>query len=372
MSSFSVETLDSKGREGTLEIESISIPTPNYIPTRNEFFNLQHSEYVERKNYSDVDIGVHVQWLDAEKIHEIKSGGDAFNKYKSYVQGRLKVLDVPLKMVHFDFDKTVTDLDATTLKLLLTLQAQIGTNIIEIPNLGRKGWNYRMAVEKAAEWRSGKEIDAPLMGIACEPTDVYTLKSQLGQVDCIGVNLRRNNFPLLYAIEEELKPLDDVWVHGFGTPRSYRQVRGAGTLGVLVNSFGVDTVSSQVAHPGTSRRFAIQRENMTEREVLESAPGTKYFSAQDYSTTRYESMIAEHGSGFSLSHLCSCPVCGRNTLKSIVSKADTTYQNTISHEVLSHLKEAKAFKRKIVNNESSEYLASKAFAQALANRRNGD
>ena len=49
MAPLIVENSDVFGRQGDLEIENKKISTPNYLPTRNEFLNLQDSSFVEKK-----------------------------------------------------------------------------------------------------------------------------------------------------------------------------------------------------------------------------------------------------------------------------------------------------------------------------------
>lgn len=365
-----INNSDIFGREGQLDIENQKISTPNYIPTRSEFLNLQESPFVDKNDYSKINFGVYGYWLNDSTIKRISDKGKAYQNIKKYINERIKIVDTPIRMLHFEFNSDVSRLNAQTLKLLLDLQVEVGANIIEIPNL-QKQRNYKKSLEKAIEWKKANADNHPFMGIAYEPSDVKILKSKITQIDSIGIHIHSENLPLLYEIEETIRPLN-VWTHAFSAPRSYKKVNYKGTMGVFLNKFGIDTMSTYVATSEVARNFSYTKENRTEVEKQNDAFANKYFNPIDYSTTKYEVMNGtlnpDDAIEVKLSDYCTCPVCKKNTLQSIVSDYDTTFQNTRSHEVLANINESTIIKEKIKNQEFDKYLSSKKFAYTLTQR----
>ena len=371
MLSLSLENSDTYGREGKLEIENKKISTPMYIPTRNEFLNLKDSNYVSSKDYKNVNFGVHGHWLDQSTLKRISSKKAEYDKLNKYINGRIKIIETPLKMLHFEFKSDVLNLNNQTLKLLLDLQYSAGAQVIEIPNLPCSGLDYKKILDKSIEWKKQKAIDSPLMGIAYEPKDVKLIKSKIKNISSLGIHMHSENYPLLYEIEETIRPLD-IWIHAFSVPRSYKKSNYKGTMGMFLNKFGVDTVSTYVAPSEVARNYSYENEKKTKEEKMESAKTIKYFNPVDYSTNKYLNLC--NPSGFdenfdiNLSDFCSCPICKNNSLKSITLDYDSTLSNTRSHEVLANIKESITIQAKIKNNEFDTYLSSKKFAYRLTQR----
>lgn len=370
MSSLSIDNKDVFGREGQLEIENQKISTPNYIPTRSEFLNLQESPFVDKKDYRKINFGIYGYWLNDSIIKRIGDKGKAYQNIKSYINERIKIIETPIKMLHFEFNSDVSRLNAQTLKLLFDLQEAVGANVIEIPNLPKQS-NYKKSLEKAIEWKKSNGNVHSLMGIAYESKDVKIIKSKLGEIDSIGIHIHSENIPLLYEIEETIRPLD-VWTHAFSAPRSYKKVNYRGTMGVFLNKFGIDTMSTYVATSEVARNFSYAQENKPNNEKQEDAKQSKYFNPVDYSTIKYEVMSKvlnpDDTAEIKLSKFCTCPVCTNNTLQSIVSDFNNTHINTRSHEILANINESLAIKERIKNNEFDSYLSSKKFAYELTQR----
>jgi len=368
MSEFRIENNDGLCREGVLAFDNIEIPTPLYAPTRSEWDNLNDSPYTERDDYRGVKMGILGYWFNQYNIQRISSDSEVYSNLKNYLKRRISGLDTPVKLLHFDFYSEVNSLDITTLKLLLRLQNDIGADSIEIPNSSNFRWDYSLAIDKANDWKNNENIEKPIMGIASEPRDIIILKSKIHQIDSIGVSLRKENFPLLYQLEESIKPFDDTWVHGFSTQRSYRKIAWMGTLGMFLNIYGIDTVNSLIQHSAGIKNFILAQQEKTEDELLESSYNLKYFKPADYSTFKYETLEAQNGIDYKLSNCCNCPVCQNNTLESLVSDFELSSINTRAHEVISHLKESELLREKIRSNESNQYLTSKEFARRLSER----
>ncbi len=371
MSSLYIENKNTWGREGRLEIENQKISTPNYVPTRSEFLNLQESPFVDKRDYRKINFGIYGYWLNDSTIKRISDKGKAYQNIKNYINQRIQIIETPIKMLHFEFNPDVSHLDAVTLKLLLDLQVSAGANVIEIPHVPKQGNNYKKILEKAVEWKKESLNENQLMAIAYERDDIKIIKTKLNEINSIGIHIHSENFPLLYEIEEKIRPLD-IWTHAFSTPRSYRKVNYKGTMGAFLNKFGIDTFSTYVATSEVARNYAYAQENKTDIQKQEDARTSKYFNPIDYSTTKYETMdkilnpdnIAE----IELSKFCSCPVCRKNSLLSIVSNFGSTHINTRSHEVLANANESAMIKEKIRSNEFDDYLKSKKFAYMLTGR----
>ncbi len=370
MAPLIVENSDVFGRQGDLEIENKKISTPNYLPTRNEFLNLQDSSFVEKKDYKDVNFGVYGHWLSNDTIKRISDKGKAYKSVKNYIIERIQLIDTPVKMLHFEFKSDVSRLNAQTMKLLLDLQVSAGANVIEIPNIKEQS-NYKKSIEKALEWKKANLNSQPLMGIAYTSQDVKIIKSKLNAIDAIGVHVHSEDYTTLYEIEETIRPLN-VWTHAFSAPRLYKSANYKGTMGVFLSKFGIDTYSSYVAPSEVARNFSYSNENKTDEEKLDDAKYGKYFNPVDYSTTKYDVMNKtlnpNNTEDVKLSKFCSCPICSHNSIQSIVSNFNTTFANTRSHEVLANINESSIIKKKIKNNEFDKYLSSKKFAFELTRR----
>ncbi len=370
MTPLTVENSDIFGREGNLEIENKKVPTPNYLPTRNEFLNLQDSPFVDKKDYKNVNFGVYGYWFSKDTLKNMSNSGKTYNNIKNYVIGRIQLIDTPVKMLHFEFNPDVARLNTQTLKLLLDLQVSAGANVIEIPHIKAQS-NYKKLIETTFEWKKSNLGSYPLMGIAYTSQDVKIIKSKLTGIDAVGVHVHSEDYTTLYEIETTIRPLN-IWTHAFSAPRSYKSSDYKGTMGIFLNKFGIDTYSSYVAPSEVARNFSYAAENKNDEEKLNDAKHGKYFNPTDYSTTKYsvmdQALNPNNNEEIKLSKFCSCPVCSHNSIQSIVSNFNTAFANTRSHEVLANIDESSIVKKKIKSNEFDKYLSSKKFAFELTKR----
>lgn len=364
---FTIQTTDDSGRTGLLETNGTKIWTPEYVPNKAEFDCLENSRFVKDQDYKDINIGECVYWIDSDTLHKLKTNRETYKYLRRYLTSRIKSMDVPVNLLHFEFYNEVKSLDSQELKLLLNLQYDIGVSVIEIPNMFRYTWNYSDVIDKALTWKGNKGIETPLMGVACETMDIYELKNKLSSLIGVGIHLRRESFPMLYTVEEELK-LEQTWIHGFSVPREYNRVRKLGTLGVLINTFGVDTISSVVRNPKGIRNFILSMEEKSPTEKEDTTRNMKYFNPKDYSTHTYEAIENSYGNKHKLSNFCNCPVCRNNTIGDILSNHNDASASTRSHEVLSHKTESTTIKRKIRNNELGDYIKTKRYAKQLVKK----
>jgi hypothetical protein len=363
MSSFSVDVNEANGRQGILEIEEKEIVTPSYIPTKTEFNYLQKSPHVEKRDYNKIKAGELVVWLDNEQMFRLINEDDYYNETKYRMRAALKEMDTPVKLLHYNFYTDVNALDAISLNLLLELQEDVGVDVIEIPNL-YLDWNYSRAIEKAVAWKKEKKIEKSLLGVACKINDIDLLLSKKDAMIGVGVNLNRFKKPLLYNIREKLKN-QEIWVHAFSAPREYNAVDKQGTLGILINFFGVDSVSTRVLNWKAMRGYMASLPDKTETDFIDMANGTRYFSPTDYSTHTFGFLESQFGEKKKLSEFCNCPVCQKYTIAEILSDHMSTYAHTRSHQAISYHREAEIYQDKLKNNESTEYLATKKFAKRI-------
>jgi hypothetical protein len=201
------------------------------------------------------------------------------------------------------------------------------------------------------------------MGIVNEWNDINLLTNKTDIISCIGASLRRENRPLLIAIKNYLKPMD-IWVHAFSVPRSFRVVNWDGTIGVLLNYYGIDTMSTVVAHPNSAKGFGIQMGCMNDEQKVEQSLDSRYFNPMDYSTFKCKNI----DNNLKLSVLCDCPICRNNTIDTIVQNVDTAYVNMKSHDVFSYKNESRNYQGEIKQSVSDTYLTSKKYAKEITVR----
>lgn len=360
-----IKNADIGGREGVLDIEGMKIKTPDYLPNQKDINVLKNSPFVSSTNFPNVDVGTYIHWLNLQTLTSISGSSKKYNDTKNYLKSRLKLMTdsgVKRKLLHFEFDKSVPTLSGQKLDVLFQLQDDVGADVIEIPNLFSTD-EYKKVLDRASEWRRFKGIEKELMGIANEGSDVKILKDKNNTISCIGVNLKRENSPLLFAIKNYLKQ-EDIWVHAFSVPRSYRAVKWKGTLGVLLNYYGIDTISTKTAHPKSSRNYMFQIESKTEEEKSEQSQDSKYFNPIDYSTLKCKNMNTD----LELSKFCNCPVCRNNTVSTVVQDFDTANANIRSHELFAYKSESHNYQDKIKQNASDGYFNSKKYAKEIAVR----
>jgi hypothetical protein len=361
-----IKNRDIGGREGVLDIDGVKIRTPDYLPNQKDINNLKSSPFVNDRNFPNIDVGVYNHWLSAEKITLISGDIKKYNYTKRYLKSKLNIManaGVKRKLLHFEFYSDVTTLSGQQLDTLLKLQNDVGADVIEIPNTFPIK-EYKIILDRADKWRHSEGIEKDLMAIANEGYEIEMLKDKTNIISCVGTNLKNENTPpLLSAIKNYLKP-EDIWVHAFSVPRSFRVVGWSGTLSVLLNYFGIDTISSMVIHPEGARNYRFRFEAMNEEQKIEESQDIKYFNPMDYSTLKLKYM----SNNICLSKFCNCPVCQKNNIDTITKNIDTINANIHSHEVFAYKNEASNYQTSIIQNVSEEYLNSKKCAKEILSR----
>jgi hypothetical protein len=260
----------------------------------------------------------------------------------------------------------VLELKDDYLEMLLNLQEEIDANVITIPNIF-ENWDYNNAINFSYKWKKNEGIDKPLMAIACNENHAKTINKNLDKINGIGINLKRNNPPLLYYIRNNLKQ-NNIWIHGFMAPRTYRSIKFKGTLGILINFFGIDTISPFVAPPETSRMFKLITDKQLPEEKEQKAGENKYFNPLDYGRYDFNNLEENFGSNYSLSNFCPCEICENNTIEEITSDYEFTFIHTRAHDVFANIIEAHKFNESIEEEMSSNYIDEKNFAKLILNK----
>lgn len=361
MSIFSQEINENNGRMGVIEIDNKSIVTPTYAPTKNEFVALANTEGIEKKDYKKAKIGEYVCWLNNEQLTNLKNKDGTYNSKKASFKAELKNIDASTKIIHYNFFEDVKTIDIDQLEILLDLQFDSGADVIQIPNLN-KDYDYAKAIEKALAWKIGKNIDNPLMGIICKRTDLEILKKRTKSVESIGINLSPFNKPLLIGVKNKLK-MEDVWIHGISAPIRYPLSEG--TLGILINYYGIDTISSYVMNWRSAQGYGGKIAKMTDVELANNVLTNKYFKPTDYGTPTFNELIENYGDNYKLSNFCNCPVCNNITIQNILDKPYSVTDTNRSHKVISFINEGLTYQNKLKNNETSEYINSKSHAKNI-------
>lgn len=360
---FTIDHLDKNGRSGKLDIDGLKIDTPTIFPTKNEGKDLTASPYLKSDDINDFKVGVLTQWIWSDKLSQIGST-KGYKYVLGYIKSQLKEITTPKKMLHFEFGRDVTILDNVSLDLLLQLQLQSGVDVIETPNYYNLNMNYNDILDHAINWHKGLGIDIPLMGLICGDDDVKILKSKIKDLDCFGLSMRRESIPLLYQIRNELKN-DDKWVHSFSTHKTYSAVRKEGTIGPLINFFGIDTLSTYVVHPLGLKKFIAETLEESEQAKQARADQTTFFNPQNYGKPKYNDLAKDYIKTHPLSNFCPCAVCKNNTIDTITSDYTTTYRNTRVHEVLSYSNESKRFRKELDTGNPETYIKNKYYPSKI-------
>jgi hypothetical protein len=361
MTLFTPDVNENNGRSGIIEIDSKKIVTPTYAPTKNEYVSLAKSKRVNKNDYKKAKIGELVCWLDKNQLKNLEHVGGAYNSKKAALKNDLGSIEAATKIIHFNFFDDVNTINIEQLEILLELQQDSGADVIQVPNI-YQNYDYSRAIEKALEWKKGKGVEKPLMGIVCKRVDIDLLKTKLLVIESIGVNLTKFHKPLLIAVKTELKS-KNVWIHGISAPVTYP--KSEGTLGVLINYYGFDTISSPVANWKIAQGFGGKLAKMPDEEHLPTALKSKYFKPTDYGTPTLDKLKNQYGEGHKLSSFCTCPVCNGITIKEILDNPRAVNDNNRSHRVISSINEGDIYQNKLKNNESLDYIRSKLHAKTI-------
>lgn len=365
MSDFSIEVDDQNGRQGVLDLNgNSSIETPGYVPIKSDFDYLTTSPYVDRRDLSRIDLGELVCWLNNDQLRNLTRDRDYYNATKNRLRNDLRLMDISNPLIHFNFFQEVSTINANILDILLELQLDAHSAVIQVPNLYSKTLDYRKVLEHAIQWKTSHGIDTPLMGVACSVNDIDLMRPYYNRLDGIGINLSRFSKPLLYKVRSDLKD-QEKWVHAYSAPREYPTVDKAGTLGVLINFYGVDTVSNRMPNWKSVQAIQAQNVEMNDEDLRNHALSRRYFSPNDYGTHTYEYLEQQHGESCALSHFCDCSVCSHNTIEDMINNPERTYANTRAHHAIAYLNEAENYQERLRNNGTSDYLRSKTFARQI-------
>lgn len=357
---FGIKLNTKTGRVGELRIGK-PIETPINIPTTGETIALR-SPIVPRRNKKDYTIGVHVKWIDYLRSIQLslkKEIGEIKYSIKSY----LKQINLQNKLLHFEFYKEVKNLDINTLEVLMKIQDELNLNVIEIPNSHYFNQNYRDILKDAMKIKKNHNITKPIMAVVCDEDDLPPVLGNLSKIDGIGVNLKFENIPLLFRVRNKLKK-EEIWIHSFSTQKVYRSLGWEGTIGPLINFFGIDSLSTYVQHPRGIRGYygSVAYGKINPKD---EANKQRFFNPIDYSKKRLTDLKNSYGDGHQLNNFCNCPICSKYTIGSLRKRYRTTFLNNKLHELLSYTKEAKNFTTEMKLGSPKVYIKRKAYANRI-------
>jgi queuine/archaeosine tRNA-ribosyltransferase len=356
---------DDYGREGVLNINGLEIETPTYLPNQREINNINECPFKNGENFPNIGLGTYIHWLDLQKIITISEDEGKYKQTKDYLKSKLKQMGnagIKRKLLHFEFYNDISLLPINKIDFLLKLQHDVGADVIEIPNIYSTE-EYERVLDRAINWQKSESVDKELMGIANTGYDIENLKNKTNIINCLGINLKKESPALLFPIRQYLKQ-ENVWVHAFSVPRSFKIVGGNGTLTVLLNYYGIDTISTFVQHPKGLGSYFVKLDGMDEDQKIEKSMDLKYFNPNDYSTTRCRDMAND----VQLSKFCKCPVCQSNTIGTLMQNTNTLNSNLRSHEVFAYMYESSNYQNEIKHKTSDKYFNSKKYAKEIAHR----
>ncbi|GAB7014962.1 hypothetical protein [Methanogenium cariaci] len=368
MASFVVKVDDTNGRHGVLDIGRERISTPLYVPSDDIWQAMRDipggSAYC-RSGVCEYDI-----WIRHPDIERIRLHPEERELLEREVRERMSRVRSSAKMIHFNFFSDVMGLDKESLIRLLCLQYQAGADVIEIPHGFCSVQAYERMVRYALEWQHDFRCDTSLMGIAHSAADLTMLNRYLPQLGGVGIDCRRFNKPLLYQVRKLLKP-QDVWVHAFSAPLRYREVDNQGTLGMLINWFGVDTVSTITQGDPVREYFTYLFSRMEGQEKTECLKQMRYFAPTDYSTPTFGDLEVSYGDSHRLSSFCDCPVCRNLTIGDAMENLPDLYLNNQLHRAFAYYRESQKCRHALINNETDRFLAGKLYAAEIIRRSGG-
>ncbi len=364
MAAFVIDENENNGRTGVFDFENgHRFVTPTHVPSRVDFDYLQRSQFLREEDYRDITVGEYVCWLDRDQTDALINDHNYYQQTRYRISSELRDMQIPIKLLHFNFYSDVQTIERRLLEILLELQHDVNADIIEIPNL-YSSLDYRKMIAVAVNWRTGRGIEKPLMGVACKVADVDLISPMLGEIDGVGLNLSRFSKPLLFKARESLKNQEKM-VYAISAPRHYTSVDRQGTLGVLINYFGVDIVSNPVLHWKGSRFLMSQLAISSDDELYNLAMNSRYFAPVDYSTHTYGYLQEQHGEDHRLSESCTCPICQHNTIGTILDNYREANANSRAHQVISYKDEARKYRNAIHKNEAERYMDSRPFVRRI-------
>lgn len=356
---------DEWGRAGTLNLNEIKIKTPNILPTITESGSMEKSPMV---NTDDLDfkINVHNEWIDTLKVSRLT--GKRYTYQLNQIRTNIERSPLDTSVLHYEFFSKVNVIDAQALEKLLEVQMDLYRPVIEIPYASHFDVNYKDVLDFAIRWRNDQDTDIKFMGLITKSEDIETLQEYEKHIDAFGLVVRKQTElkPMLIGVRRKLKDrFPNKWIHVFSMPKALKTFKGTGTVGVLVNYYGIDTLSTYVHHYPGVKNYLYERGKKSLEEKEAEANEVKYFNPLTYGKPVYDSFKPSQ----ELSEFCPCYVCEVSNVAQITSDYDTTFDNTRSHEVLAYSMEASNYARELSSGTPQEYIASKNFANKFINER---
>lgn len=366
MSSFIVEVDDANGRQGVLDIGGGHVMTPAYVPSDEVSRVSESRPGIERRNsLCECDL-----WVSRADLDRMRTHPEEKQDMEASVRAKMDDMQSSAKLLHFNFFTDVEGLEKESLANLLGLQYRMGADVIEIPHGFCSTRSYEQAVQSALEWQRRTDTGVSLMGIARTADDLSMLHRYLPDLGGVGIDCRRFEKPLLYQIRRTLKP-EDVWVHAFSAPLQYHEVENRGTLGILINWFGVDTVNTIALSDHVRRYFAGSMARMGESEWGRCMRNIRYFAPADYSAFTYGALEEAYGRECRMSRFCDCPVCRNLTLGDALDSHLELYRMNHFHRAFAYDEECRKYQQAIKMNDTDRFLDKRTYAAEIIRRSSG-
>ena len=118
-----------EGRNGKITIDKKKIYTPMYIPSRSDFLQLTRSDYVKKEYIESIDMGVHEEYFNLDRMKKIKNEKKIFKRVENTIWSKTDEIASPRKILNFEFSPDVTKIKSDYLRLLLEIQHKdVGQN----------------------------------------------------------------------------------------------------------------------------------------------------------------------------------------------------------------------------------------------------
>lgn len=365
MSSFAIEVDDPNGRQGVLNIGRGHVMTPAYVPSEEVFHamgDIPEGARWQQSCISECDL-----WVQRSDIGRIRLYPEDKVVMEEAACERMDRMHSAARLMHLNFFSDVAELPKETVVDLLRLQYRAGADVIEIPHAACNTQSYERVVRHALEWQQNSTSETPLMAIARTTADLAMLDHYLPQLGGVGIDCRRFDIPLLSQVRGSLKDRD-VWVHAFSPPFQCHGMQNQGTLGMLINWFGVDTVSTTALSEDVRQYFTVLASMMDEQERAEFVRKNHYFDPSDYSMFTFDTLQELYGPEQQLSRFCDCPVCRNKTIgEAMGDLSDFDMKNRL-HAAFAYGGEAEKYRRALVHHSTDQFIKTKPFAAEILSR----
>ena len=363
---FETESINSGGRIAKLDVSGKTIRTPLYSPTTTSIVQAGRSDRVDKSDFQP-DVGIHIEWFSNDNLKELMTGSDELNARIDKAKESLRLLKAHFKVLHMEFFGDVVSISDKKLGKLMEFQLSTEANLMEIPNNYDSTITYGHTIDAVIDWlKKNDRTDIPLLGTALDSKDVGAIEKRKDKLFAVGLNQRRENVPLLVELQRTFMK-EDLFTLSFMLPRAYSEVGRQGTMGPLVNFFGLDAHSLGITNPSSRWGFAkYYFGKMTEEEKRKLAEKSKYFESGEYSTPTISTLGFTHGGDKELSDFCPCKVCDSFTIDDYIRDYQNALSNNRAHEFFSYTGESGEFRKKIGDGESVDYVKKKTFPRRIA------